>query len=208
MKDNSFDSEEYHFDSELGSETDSKSQNEDKSRTNIELIKAIAKTLTMIIDENEKLPNLKEIIKKQSKLIFSANSIPKISLYDYLIRIQTYTHLERSTLISSLIYIDRLCELGKLTLTYFNIHRILVGSILIAIKYNEDSVYNNKYYSEIAGVDIKELNSIEYKFIELCNFKMFISEKIFEHYSNYLESFKKINNKQKNNENLNIFKFW
>ena len=108
MKDNSFDSEEYHFDSELGSETDSKSQNEDKSRTNIELIKAIAKTLTMIIDENEKLPNLKEIIKKQSKLIFSANSIPKISLYDYLIRIQTYTHLERSTLIYCLIYIDRL----------------------------------------------------------------------------------------------------
>lgn len=147
MKDNSFDSEEYHFDSELGSETDSKSQNEDKSRTNIELIKAIAKTLTMIIDENEKLPNLKEIIKKQSKLIFSANSIPKISLYDYLIRIQTYTHLERSTLISSLIYIDRLCELGKLTLTYYNIHRILFAGILIAIKYNEDEFYDNKYYA-------------------------------------------------------------
>lgn len=191
MKDNSFDSEEYHFDSELGSETDSKSQNEDKSRTNIELIKAIAKTLTMIIDENEKLPNLKEIIKKQSKLIFSANSIPKISLYDYLIRIQTYTHLERSTLISSLIYIDRLCELGKLTLTYYNIHRILFAGILIAIKYNEDEFYDNKYYAEIGGVKLNELKLMEYTFLELCDFKFFISNEVYENYNNYLNSLEK-----------------
>lgn len=191
MKDNSFDSEEYHFDSELGSETDSKSQNEDKSRTNIELIKAIAKTLTMIIDENEKLQNLKEIIKKQSKLIFSANSIPKISLYDYLIRIQTYTHLERSTLISSLIYIDRLWELGKITLTYYNIHRILFAGILIAIKYNEDEFYDNKYYAEIGGVKLNELKLMEYTFLELCDFKFFISNDVYENYNNYLNSLEK-----------------
>ena len=191
MKDNSFDSEEYHFDSELGSETDSKSQNEDQSITNIELIKSIAKTLTMIVDENEKLANLKEINKKQSKLIFSAKSIPKISLYDYLIRIQTYSHLERSILISTLVYIDRLCQLGKLTLTYYNIHRILFAGILIAIKYNEDLFYDNKYYAEIGGVKLNELKIMEYTFVELCDFKFFISNDVYENYNNYLNSLEK-----------------
>lgn len=191
----SFDSEKLSFSLE---EPDSnrKSQREDNGKISTDLINAISTTLTMIIEENKNLKNYNSILQKQNRMIFSALSVPKISIYDYLIRIQKYSNIEKNTLILSLIFIDLLCTKSKLTLTYFNIHRILVGSILIAIKYNEDSVYNNKYYSEIAGVDIKELNSIEYKFIELCNFKMFISEKIFEHYSNYLESFKKINNNQ------------
>ena len=188
MKDNSFDSEGGNFDSELGSETDSKSQNEDQEINNIELIKAIAKTLTMILDENEKLPDFKEIVKKQSKLCFSSKSIPEISLYDYLIRIQTYAHLERNTLIATLIYIDRLCIIGKISLTYYNIHKILFAAILVSIKYNEDLFYNNKYYAEIGGILLKELNLIEHTFIELCNCKLYISYDVYEKYSNYLNS--------------------
>jgi len=188
MKDDSFNSEEGNFDSEFGSETDSKSQNENQEINNKELIKAIAKTLTMILDENEKLPDFKEIIKKQSKICFSSKSIPEISIYDYLIRIQTYAHIERNTLIATLIYIDRLCILGKITLTYYNIYRILFAAVLISIKYNEDLFYDNKYYAEIGGVKLKELNLIEYTFVELCNFKLYISYEVYEKYSNYLNS--------------------
>ena len=38
--------------------------------------------------------------------LFSLDSIPSISLRDYLNRIISYTNIESSTLISSLIYID------------------------------------------------------------------------------------------------------
>ena len=111
--------------------------------------------MTLILEENKNLKNYKDIIQKQSKMIFSASSVPGISIIDYLERIQTYSNLEKSTLISSLIFIDRFCELSKTTLTYYNIHRILFASIIIAIKYNEDSFYDNKYYAEIAGITIE-----------------------------------------------------
>lgn len=192
MNSDSFDSEDKSFSSK-DEDTESKTHQEESQKNNKDLIHAISIVLTMVLEENKNIKNYKEILVKQNKLIFTANSVPKISIFDYLVRILKYSFIERSTLIISLIYIDRLCELSKLTLTYYNIHRILVGAILIAMKYNEDSIYNNKYYSEIAGVSLNELNLIESKFIELCNCKMFVSNKVFENYICYLESFKKIN---------------
>ena len=191
MTERSFDSIEESFDSELeneSNETENISINEEPEINNIELIKSISITLNTILEENSKLSNINDIILKQNKMCFSSNSIPKISIYDYLTRIQTYTKIEKNTLILSLIYIDRICQKSKLVLTYYNIHRILFSAILISIKYNEDNYYNNKYYAEIAGIKINELNLIEYNFIKLCDFHIFVSDDIFKKYNSYLNS--------------------
>ena len=162
--------------------------NPDSKIKNLDLIKSISNTLTTILEENKKLNNYKEVIKKQSKMLFSANSIPGISIKDYLIRIQTYSGIEKSTLILSLILIDHTCKKSGLILTYYNIHRLLFASILISIKYNEDSYYDNKFYSEIAGVKLKELKLIEYSFLELNDFNVFVNNHEFEKYRQYLEN--------------------
>ena len=157
----------------------------------LELIDSISSALTTILEGNEKLENYKEILKKQSKMVFSAKSVPNISIKDYLIRIQTYSGIETSTLILSLILIDHICRKSDLVLTYYNIHRILFCSVLIAIKYNEDSYYDNKFYSEIAGVKLKELKVIEYTFLELNDFNVYVNKAEFERYKQKLESFNK-----------------
>ena len=193
QKKTSFDSEEFNSDIEEDEiETKSQTKNKEDESTklpNLNLIKAISQTLTSILENNKKLPNFKEILKNQGKMVFSANLIPNISIEKYLIRIQTYANMERSTLILSLILIDRLCQKSNLTLTYYNIHRIIFSSILISIKYNEDNYYDNKYYAEIAGVKIKELKLLEYNFISLLNFNLFIQDDIYEKYKQYLLEF-------------------
>ena len=61
MKDNSFDSEEFSLDdSEVNEETED--MNEEKNINNLDLIKVISDILTTIIEENEKLPNIKQIV--------------------------------------------------------------------------------------------------------------------------------------------------
>ena len=199
-KKTSFESEELSSPSDCiiyGYETKDHTQKNDKEEDselykfpNIELIKAISQTLETILEENKNCPNYKEILKNQKKMVFSADSIPSISLEDYLIRIQTYSNLEKNTLIISLILIDRLCQLSDLTLTYYNIHRILFTSILLSIKYNEDSFYDNKFYAEIAGIKLKELNTLEYTFTSMINFNFFINKEIFRKYETYLNSYK------------------
>ena len=198
MTDKSFDSEDLSGESiedgnETKNETDkekqkNKSEDEEDSVMNLNLIESISETLTTILEENKKLENYKDILKSQNKMIFSSNSIPNISIKNYLIRIQTYSCIEKSTLVLSLILIDHLNKKSELVLTYYNIHRILFGAILISIKLNEDSYYDNKFYSKIAGVSLKELKIIEYTFLELNNFNVFVGSKEYEQYIKYLEN--------------------
>ena len=189
MDSDSFDSEKESYDTDRDREENESNISKEEIK-NLGLIKSISTALTMILEENKNMKNYNDIIHKQSKMIFSANSIPKISIYDYLIRIQTYSYIEKNTLIIALIYIDRICDLGHITLTYYNIHRILFTSVVIAMKYNEDCFYDNKYYSEIAGVKLNELINLENAFVQKCNFMFYISDDIFEKYSRYLNSFK------------------
>ena len=156
---------------------------------NLDLIRSISSALTTILEENKKLDNYKEIVKKQGKMIYSANSIPNISINDYLIRIQTYSNIEKSTLILTLIQIDHICRKADIILTYYNIHRLLFAAVLISIKYNEDSYYDNKFYSEIAGVKLKELKMMEYTFLELNDFNVFVKDEEYEQYRLNLEKF-------------------
>ena len=160
-----------------------------KSLPNYELILAISSTLKSILDQNKELDNYKEIIRAQSHTVFSANLIPNIPVKDYLLRIQTYANVEKSTLIISLIFIDRLCNKAKITLTYYNIHRILFSAILIGIKYNEDNFYDNKYYAKIAGVKLKELITLEYHFIKLLNCSLYVSKEEYDKYQGYLDNY-------------------
>ena len=156
---------------------------------NYKLIKAISQTLVSILENNKKKSNYKEKVKKQNKMAFSANLIPNISIEDYLLRIQTYANIEKSTLIISLIFIDKLCHTADVTLTHYNIHRILFTAVLISIKYNEDSFFDNKYYSEIAGVKIKELKLLEYTFVSMVDFNFYVSNEIYKKYLDYLDEF-------------------
>ena len=108
--------------SDINSEYDTNFQLSPKIKdNNIEL--SISLLLTKIIEKNKTNPNYKKLIKRQNKL-FLSKKIPKISILEYLYRITKYTYIEKSTLISSLIYIDRLINENVLFLTYYNVHKI------------------------------------------------------------------------------------
>ncbi len=194
----SFDSEEM---SESSKEEDTKTQTdkrkdkddiclqEDESIKNINLINAISKTLTTILESNKKLKNYKEIIKSQSIMYFSANSIPNITIKDYLIRIQNYSEIEKSTLILAIILIDHMCKRSGVLLTHYNIHRILFSSVLVSIKFNEDSYFDNNFYSQIAGVKPNELQILEYIFLELNDFNIFVEDIEYQQYEKHLSNY-------------------
>ena len=61
--------------------------------------------------------------KEKCPAIFGSKKPPSIAILAYLERIAKYTQIEESTLIICLIYIDRVCDLSKMQLNEFNIHR-------------------------------------------------------------------------------------
>ena len=144
----------------------------------------IARSISNIL---EKYINIsKNINMKKSKEfslfeVFYNYEIPEISIYKYLQRIILYTNIEENTLVSSLIYIDRLC-IKNIPVNIYTIHKLLFSCILIALKVNEDCFYKNNYYSEISGISLKELNLLEYNLLVLLDFQTCISLEVFNEY--------------------------
>ena len=149
---------------------------------------SISLAIEQLLSENRKQKYYTSKIREQSNMIFSSSTIPKISILEYLNRIVNYTKIEDSTLITSIIYLDSVTQNG-IYLTDYNIHTLLLICILIAIKMNEDDIYTNDYYAEVAGISLKKLNKIEHEFLNMNKFKLFVDKDIFEQYQRYLSNF-------------------
>ena len=107
------------FDSERSTETENDSSV--IPEFNFLIINSISNILSSIIIKNKNLPYFASLFKRQLKLPFNAKYIPSISISDYITRIVQYTKIEENTLISSLIFIDRLCNEEHIILTEFNV---------------------------------------------------------------------------------------
>ena len=142
------------------------------------LINTLSFLFTDICKENDilNLDNDKRIIP------FLSKKNQSLSIKKYLLRLVKYTQVESSTLIAMLIFIDRLCELNNFIVNSYNVYKILFSSLIMAIKYNEDEYYDNKFYAKVGGVTLKEMNILEISFLKLIDFKLYISEEIFETY--------------------------
>ena len=170
--------------------SDSEESISSEKKISQKLIETASSILETIIEENKKQKKTQKEIDK----IFSHSREAEISLFDYLSRIYKYSVINDSTLIMSLIYIDRICKNKGVKLNKHNIHRILFCAILASIKFNEDKLYPNSFYANIAGISVEELLKLESAFLQLIDFKLFISDEIYNIYSTYLYSFDKISN--------------
>ena len=148
------------------------------------ILKRISNLLTDICDANKKEKNL---FYKQLKCFYSMN-IPIITIKAYLEQLYKYTKINTSTIILMLIYIDRICNINKCKINYYNIHKLILGSLVIASKYNEDVYYTHKYYAKIGGVTQAEIFILEYNFISIINFRLYVTEKLFCKYKEFLLS--------------------
>ena len=146
--------------------------------------KTFAKILLHILSENKKSKDYYKKINSNQDGHFTFKMKPGISLLDYLRRILKYIKIEFSTLIISMIYIDRICK-EKVYLNEFNIHRVMLIAIYMAYTYNEDCIYDNKYLVLVSGLSKSEMLSLEEDFLDLIDFRLFVSEEIFEQYKKY-----------------------
>jgi len=61
-------------------------------------------------------------------------------------------------------------------------HSLILASMLLAIKYNEDRFYDNHYYSSVGGVCLQELNFLEHELLVLLKYDLFVNRALYEKY--------------------------
>ena len=161
---------------------DSKPKKEENSGNTMSFSKIISELLTDICEEGKsnldsKLTLLKPFVSKQ---------IPNISIFEYIERLLKYSKAFNELLIIVLIYLDTICAKHKINLNYYNIHKLFLAAFISAIKFYEDEYYSLNYYAKLGGISKKELINLEYEFLNLMDFQLFVKQELYEKYYNNL----------------------
>ena len=142
-----------------------------------DLISYISDYCNKLIEQNKKI-KINSKLKKND--VFYSKSIPDLGVNEFLNRIKKYSDIEDITLISAFIYIKKFIEKNNYIILKNNIHRILIASCTIAIKFLEDSNYKNSYMAKIGGLSLENMNKIEYFFYTKLNFDLSLNENDFK----------------------------
>jgi len=108
-------------------------------------------------------------------LFDAAGGVPSISLHDYLCRMQKLFQCSNECFVLSMVYIDRILTRNPgFRVSLLNAHKLLVTSVVLAVKFHEDALCSNAYYASVAGVDTRDLNALEEQFLRMVDWRVHV----------------------------------
>ncbi len=122
------------------------------------------------------------------KTRFTSQSVPGVSVKDYLARLYRLCELTPETLLVALIYVDRFLRGSAVPLTVFEVHRLLGVACVEAAKFHFDDFYDNVFYAKAVGIRLRELNSLEEELLEGMEYRMLVTEEDYQYCLNRLEA--------------------
>ncbi|KAJ8632003.1 hypothetical protein MRB53_025339 [Persea americana] len=120
--------------------------------------------------------------------VFHGLTRPTISIQSYLERIFKYANCSPSCYVVAYIYLDRFTQRQpSLPINSFNVHRLIITSVMVAAKFMDDIYYNNAYYAKVGGINIVEMNFLEVDFLFGLSFHLNVTPTTFHTYCCYLQ---------------------
>ncbi|OAY49440.1 cyclin-U4-1 [Manihot esculenta] len=120
--------------------------------------------------------------------VFHGLTRPTISVQSYLERIFKYANCSPSCFIVAYVYLDRFAQRQpSLPLNSFNVHRLLITSVMVAAKFMDDMYYNNAYYAKVGGISTIEMNYLEVDFLFGLGFHLNVTPNTFHTYCSHLQ---------------------
>ena len=93
-----------------------------------------------------------------------------MTIEEYLNRLIVTFGISNSIMISAIIYLEKL----HIDINIYNIHKLLLISLLLSSKFLEDSIYKNKYWASYGGISLETLNKLEKLYLIKINYYLFI----------------------------------
>ncbi|KAF0930105.1 hypothetical protein E2562_030280 [Oryza meyeriana var. granulata] len=125
----------------------------------------------------------------QAVSAFQGLTKPAISIGGYLERIFRFANCSPSCYVVAYVYLDRfLRRRPALAVDSFNVHRLLITSVLTAVKFVDDICYNNAYFARVGGISLMEMNYLEVDFLFGIAFDLNVTPAAFASYCAVLQS--------------------
>jgi len=116
-------------------------------------------------------------------LCFRSQQVPQISVFDYLVRLTEFFCCSPACYVVAAAYIDRvLRSQPDFALDAGTVHRLLLASLVIAVKFTDDRPLKNTWYAKTGGVSNRELNVLEATLLKLLDWRVHVSANEYDYY--------------------------
>ncbi|KAJ0259212.1 Cyclin-U4-1 [Hirschfeldia incana] len=150
------------------------------------LIVFLSSLLERVAESNDQ--SRRVTTQSQSVSVFHGLSRPTITIQSYLERIFKYANCSPSCFVVAYVYLDRFTQRQpSLPINSFNVHRLLITSVMVSAKFLDDLYYNNAYYAKVGGISTKEMNLLELDFLFGLGFDLNVKPNTFHAYFSYLQ---------------------
>ncbi|TVU28995.1 hypothetical protein EJB05_20537 [Eragrostis curvula] len=122
---------------------------------------------------------------------FRATTKPGISVRAYTARIARFAGCSPACYVVAYVYLDRFLRRGRrlaLAVDSYSVHRLLITSVLAAVKFMDDICYNNAYFAKVGGISLVEMNYLEVDFLFGVGFDLNVTPETFGDYCAVLQS--------------------
>lgn len=121
--------------------------------------------------------------------VFFSVSRPEIPTKDYIRRLVSYTQCSPSAFVVMMVYLDRIARSNtRLSVTPYNMHRLLVTALTLACKMLDDRCFSNVHYAKVGGIPTaREMNRLELQFLSYLKYRLHVSLETYEEKQHSLE---------------------
>ncbi|XP_062087156.1 cyclin-U4-1-like [Humulus lupulus] len=145
--------------------------------------------LSSLLERVAESNDLNRRFDSQKISIFHGLTRPTISIHSYLQRIFKYANCSPSCFVVAYVYLDRFTQSQPLLpINSFNVHRLLITSVMVSAKFMDDLYYNNAYYAKVGGINTAEMNLLEVDFLFGLSFQLNVTPTTFHTYCSYLQN--------------------
>lgn len=138
------------------------------------VIRVVSARLARLCRENDTDAQIPE----PSEEISSFYSVQKqdFEMEFYVKRVWKYVDTCPGVFFNALLYLDRVqASNPSLKINSFNVHRLFMTAVVLAVKFLDDQVYSNKHYATVGGISsAQELNQLELTMLHLLDFRLHI----------------------------------
>jgi len=113
---------------------------------------------------------------------FRSRCAPEVGLDAYARRLQADFRCSAECYVICAAYLDRLEDRHPGILNPLSCHRLLLCSLMLATKFQDDHHYVNAVYAEIGGLSLQEMNALETRMLVLLDYRLCVAPGAFERY--------------------------
>lgn len=120
--------------------------------------------------------------KKERISIFFSIYPPALSCPKYVMRIHEYTQISPGVFMRAVYILHELrTQDARFELSGYNLHRLLMTAVVLAIKFHEHAWHSNKYYAQVGGIpSVEELNKMELMMLDILEYRLHVQPKILQ----------------------------